>query len=337
VSEGTRAEPLVTVVVPTRNRRDLVARTLHSVAHQERVAVEIVVVDDGGDDGTADALGRLAWTNLRVIRHERSKGVSAARNAGLAAARTPWVAFVDDDDLWAPDKLRSQLEAVCAQRPARWACGGAVHLDARLEFLRYAEPPAPGDVSGELARRNAVPGGGSGILVDRALAREVGGFDEQMSILADWDFNLRLSRRSPMAVVDRPLVGYYVHSDSMFHDPRGMLGELRYMERKYAADPTTGPIAIDWVATSERLMRMAFHLGDRRTLLRVAFRAALHRESAVAALRAAARMSRRATSRWLVGRVPPAADRSRTGAAPAWVAAYRDPGRADAGSATAGP
>jgi len=315
----------VTVVIPTHNRRSLLMRTLRSVVQQQGVTVEIVVVDDGGSDGTSEALRELGWAGLRVIRHERGRGVSAARNAGLAVVTTPWVAFVDDDDLWAPDKLAAQLRVIEEQPPARWACGGAVHIDGDLRFLRYSVPPAPGPVAGELARRNAIPGGGSGVLVDRALAEEVGGFDEQISILADWDFNVRLANRSPVAVVDRPLVGYYVHSDSMFHDPRGLQAEMHYLERKYAADPAAGTIAIDWAAASERLARMAWYLGDRRTALRLVLRAAPVRGSAAVALRGARRISGRVVRRRL-GMTPQPAygdDLFDPAGTEAWLAPFR--------------
>ncbi len=99
----------MTVVVPTHNRPQLLLRTLATVLHQEDVPVEVVVVDDGGAARATDAIAAQGLTGVRVIRHERSKGVSAARNAGLATVRTPWVAFVDDDDLWAPRHLRTLL------------------------------------------------------------------------------------------------------------------------------------------------------------------------------------------------------------------------------------
>ena len=92
----------VTVVIPTHNRRALLARTLHSVLAQRHVDLAVVVVDDGGSDGTAKALDDLNDTRVTVVRHDRPRGVSAARNSGIAKAVTPWLAFVDDDDLWAP-------------------------------------------------------------------------------------------------------------------------------------------------------------------------------------------------------------------------------------------
>ncbi|WP_448614609.1 glycosyltransferase [Modestobacter sp. URMC 112] len=261
--------PSTTVVIPTHNRRRLLERTLLSVLRQEGVDLDVVVVDDGGTDGTWQALNHHGLANVRVIRHEHSRGVSAARNAGLAAARSPHVAFVDDDDIWAPRKLAAQLAALRKGGGTRWCCVGAVHVDAELTPLCYRPTPVPGDLCTALRSRNAIPGGGSGVLVETDLAREVGGFDESMSILADWEFYLRLSRRSPVVAVDEPLLGYYVHADSMYHDPLGLLHELLYMERKHGDLDGAGRFELDHGFWYMRLAGMANRLGDRRSMVRL--------------------------------------------------------------------
>jgi glycosyltransferase involved in cell wall biosynthesis len=257
--------PAVTVVIPTHNRRDLLLRTLNSVLAQSDVVTRVVVVDDGGEDGTTDALRELASEHVRVIRHERSKGVSAARNSGLAIVATPWVAFVDDDDLWAPEKLSAQIIAVQDDPAARWSCVGALHVDSALRVVLHAPAPASGDVSGELLQSNVVPGGGSGLLVATTLAREVGGFDESISILADWDFNLRVSLRSPVAAVRRPLLAYYVHSDSMYHNPAGVMRELLYLQNKHCALVDGRAFRFDRGSWAVDLSLMAHRLGDDAT------------------------------------------------------------------------
>ena len=104
----------VSVVVPTRNRSALLALTLHSVFRQQDVDLEVIVVDDASADDTAAVLRTIADPRLRLIRHETSQGVSAARNRGAAQARGEWIAFLDDDDLWAPAKLALQLRAARA-------------------------------------------------------------------------------------------------------------------------------------------------------------------------------------------------------------------------------
>lgn len=255
--------PVVTVVIPTHNRRTLLLRTLDSVLRQEEVRIEVVVVDDGGSDGTTDAVTRLGCAAVRTLRHDRSKGVSAARNAGLATVATPWVAFVDDDDLWAPDKLRHQIAALEQAAGARWSCVAAVHVDADLDVGHHAEAPDPRNVAKRMLREQAIPGGGSGVLVEARLARDVGGFDDSISILADWDFYLRLSMRAPVASVNQPLLAYFVHSDSMYHDPLGIVRELAYLERKYQHLPKERRFHFDRTTWLPRVARMAHVQGDR--------------------------------------------------------------------------
>ena len=259
----------ITVVIPTHNRQALLLRAVDSVLRQRDVIVDVVVVDDGSLDGSSDAIRRLPVPNVRVIRHDRSRGVAAARNAGLAAAKAPWVAFVDDDDFWAPDKLASQLSALGAHYSARWSCVGALHVDSDLQVGLFASPPPSGDVSASMLLGNAIPGGGSGLLVETNLAVRVGGFDESMSILADWDFNLRLSLASEVAAVDRPLLAYYVHSDSMYHNPAGVMRELEYLETKHRDLPGGRRLSIDRGGWTIDLALMAHRLGDVRTARRL--------------------------------------------------------------------
>ena len=103
--------PEVSVVIPTRDRSRLLGLTLHSVLWQRGVVVVVVVVDDGSTDDTAQTVAGLADPRVRLVRHDTAQGVSAARNRGITEAHGRWVAFLDDDDLWAPDKLACQLQA----------------------------------------------------------------------------------------------------------------------------------------------------------------------------------------------------------------------------------
>ena len=102
-------------------------------------------------------------------------------------ASCDWVAFVGDDDLWSPWKLRRQLDSLIEQPSARWCLVGTAVVDEELCLLRVDEPPAAGDVEATLLYRNAVPGGCSGVMVARDLLNQVGGFDESLSMMADWD------------------------------------------------------------------------------------------------------------------------------------------------------
>jgi len=104
---------LVSVVIPTRDRWELLPRAVRSVLAQEHAELHVVVVDDGSVS-PAPRDGVFADPRVQVVRRKRSGGVAAARNAGLERARGGWVAFLDDDDIWAPAKLAAQLAAARA-------------------------------------------------------------------------------------------------------------------------------------------------------------------------------------------------------------------------------
>ena len=103
--------PLVTVVIPTRNRPGLLARAVRSALGQTHTAIEVIVVIDGPDPATAEALATWPDERLRVMQTDSCSGAGAARNAAAARASGTWIAFLDDDDEWLPDKLTRQLAA----------------------------------------------------------------------------------------------------------------------------------------------------------------------------------------------------------------------------------
>ena len=217
-AEGTQAaDAEVTVVIPTKDRPSTLSRTVAAVRAQRGVKTAVVVVDDGSSPALARETRQVAESCL-VLRHDSSLGVAAARNAGLAAASTPWVAFVDDDDLWAPDKLRRQLAAAARHRGTQWVCSGAALFTQAGGLLAYQPPPHSGDVLPDLLRGNVIPGGGSGVLARTDLLRRIDGMDTAFSTLADWDCWIRLAVQSPLATVAQPDVGYLVHPSSMAHD-----------------------------------------------------------------------------------------------------------------------
>lgn len=223
----------VSVVIPTKNRRLLLMTTLTGVLAQRGVEVVVVVVDDGSTDGTAGAVSALGDPRVRVLRHETSQGVVAARNRGLAAARGDWVAFCDDDDVWSPDKLVGQIDAA-ARLGRAWAVAGAVGFEPDGTIL-YTRLPVEGkQLAATLPWNNAVPGGSSNVVARRALLRETGGFDPRLRVLADWELWIRLARSGPPASVAAPVVGYRMHGANMSTRSEGVLDELCLIEQRSA-------------------------------------------------------------------------------------------------------
>jgi glycosyltransferase involved in cell wall biosynthesis len=239
----------VTVVIPTRDRKGLLLRTLRSVLAQQGVEVTVVVVDDGSSDGTPAAIAALGDDRVRVIGNP-GRGVARARNTGLAAAETPWVAFLDDDDIWSPQKLRAQLDALAATPGAEWACTGAAGIDDRSRVIFWSAPPREPDLAAGLLSWNMIPASGSAVLASRGLADRLGGFDETLSHLADWDFCTRLALAAPAAAVSRPHVGYYIHGSGMSRDVSALEAEYRAIRAKFADERKNRGVSLDtdvWV------------------------------------------------------------------------------------------
>ena len=191
------------VIIPTRDRCSLVAEAIESVLAQRGVEPEILVVDDGSTDATRQALERFQ-PRVRYV-YRPASGVSAARNRGAALATGRWLAFLDSDDLWHPDKLAAQLAYHAANPTCRVSQTGEIWVRNGVRVnacLHHAKPS--GDVFlPSLARCLVSP---SAVLVERDLFLEVGGFDESLAVCEDYDLWLRLASRLPFGLVDRPLV-----------------------------------------------------------------------------------------------------------------------------------
>src|SRR4029453_12828051 len=135
----------ISVVIPTRDRRDLLAVTLKSVLRQRDVEFDVTVVDDGSSDGTAELVRAIHDPRVRFLRNEIPQGVCVARNQGIAATTGAWLAFVDEDDLWAPDKRPRQLRAA-HETGSSWVYAGAIEIDKQGRALSGPPPYPPDEV-----------------------------------------------------------------------------------------------------------------------------------------------------------------------------------------------
>jgi glycosyltransferase involved in cell wall biosynthesis len=195
--------PLVSVIIPTYNRAALVQEALASVQAQTYRDYEIVVVDDGSTDDTREVL--CANREIRVLRHPHRRGVSAARNTGISAARGPWLAFLDSDDLWLPDKLARQM-AYLTTRPNLRLCQTDETWVRR--GVRVNKPLRHRKAAGRiflpsLWRCMISP---SAVMVHQQLFQDHGAFDETLPAAEDYDLWLRLTWRYEVGLVEAPLV-----------------------------------------------------------------------------------------------------------------------------------
>jgi len=196
-SGSPEAVPSVSVVVPTYNRAGLLRRAIESVLAQTFTDYELIVVDDGSTDDTEEVLREFRDRRIRVLRSEVNQGVSCARNRGIAAARGEWVAFLDSDDEWLPQRLEVQMDQLARQSPDQAAVGYClcqVHECLTGKVSQPQDTLAEGDVFDDLLRDRR-PKTTSAFIARHGALLDVGRFDERIGIGEDIDLLLRLSQR----------------------------------------------------------------------------------------------------------------------------------------------
>jgi len=205
--------PLITVIVVNYNYSRYLGGCIDSVLSQTYPNIEIIVVDDGSTDDSLGFLQRYA-ERVRIIQQE-NKGVSAARNAGLPESRGKWIAFLDSDDAWQPEKLQEQSKYLLDPAVGMVFCG-VEYTDDSGECLGYTRPVPASDILPQLVTfAPLATAGGSTALVRTDCLRDLGGFDEQLSTAADLDMWIRIAAQYKIHALTAPLVKYRRHSASM--------------------------------------------------------------------------------------------------------------------------
>lgn len=202
----------VSVAVPTRNRLEFLRGAVASVQAQSLEAWELLVVDDASDDDTPDWLAAVRDPRVRTVRLETHSERSAARNAGLTAARGDFVLFLDDDDLLRPDALAQLTAALRAAPEAVAAVGAVVGFDERDHRRRFRHPRR-GRVRDVLDDVMFGWVGLPGATLFRAgVLRDAGGWNERLTQGEDQELSLRLALRGPTAIVPHVVVEQRLHT-----------------------------------------------------------------------------------------------------------------------------
>jgi glycosyltransferase involved in cell wall biosynthesis len=222
-----KVNPLVSVVVPAYNCAEFIDETLESVYYQMYTQWELIVVDDGSTDETK---ARLTRHEQKIQYHyQRNQGTAAARNAGVRRARGDLIAFLDNDDIWFPEKLKLQVEAmegfpecglVFTDGQTFTSSGVRKHsiLSTRLDkWINQHVTADPQLVMGWLDRElflaNEISSA-SGVMVRKECLTNVGGFDERIPIADDYDLWLRIAQRYPILLIRSPLYRWRWRDDS---------------------------------------------------------------------------------------------------------------------------
>jgi glycosyltransferase involved in cell wall biosynthesis len=240
--------PLVSVVVPAWQAEATLAETVRSALAQTWREIEVIVVDDGSTDGTAAVAQGLADEDPRVsLVRKPHGGPSSARNAGIARAKGAFVAPLDADDLWHPEKIARQVEA--ALRPERpgFVYAFVRRIDCEGRAIGDGEAEAvTGPALHRHCYRNFV-GTGSSPLFSRSALVEAGGYDEGIDRCEDYLAQMRVAARHPVAAVPLYLVGYRLTPGSLSSDRPAMFASWRQVrQRVRAAAPRLPARVLDW-------------------------------------------------------------------------------------------
>jgi glycosyltransferase involved in cell wall biosynthesis len=208
-------KPTVSVVIPTYNRRGALARAMTSVVAQSFGDWELIVVDDASSDETEEVVRSLGDRRLVYVRITQKRGGSAARNSGTRRARGKYVAFLDSDDEWFPEKLARDIAVftLSGNSVGLVYCGKEV-LDSDGRLLRRRIPTLQGDVYPQLLAHDFI-GTCSRVAVRKDSLEAAGGFDESLPSAQDWDIWLRIAKVTKVVCVPECLVRRHLGQDQV--------------------------------------------------------------------------------------------------------------------------
>jgi glycosyltransferase involved in cell wall biosynthesis len=210
----------ISVIIPVHNRPRFVVSAVNSVLAQSRKASEIIVIDDGSTDNTPKALEQFG-RQIIYIRQD-NKGISAARNAGIKIAKSEWLAFLDSDDEWLPDKIENAV-IFCSQNPQYKIFQSQ---EIWIRNSRIVNPKIKHQKTGGWIFKESLPlciVSPSASLIRQEVFDDIGLFDENFPVCEDYDLWLRILRKYPIGLDETPGIKKYGgHPDQLSHKYWGM-------------------------------------------------------------------------------------------------------------------
>jgi glycosyltransferase involved in cell wall biosynthesis len=251
------------VVIPIRDGQDHIIECLESLIAQEGLA-RIVVIDDGSTDQSAVLINNFMKRGKSVELYSTApRGLSAARNFGVSLSTSEYVAFLDSDDFWKPEKMRFHRQHIAAHKGCTFSFSHAVEIDSGSGKLCFQGDNfgVTGSVSNILLQEFRVWGSASSAVVNRDAFNSIGGFDESLEYGEDWDLWIRLASIQHPCEIREPLTVIRNHGKSMQRIPR--TGEKRFLSSKiYCTEWERNPYIFDDLRFSQRASEMLW--GDFR-------------------------------------------------------------------------
>ncbi|GJD17226.1 probable glycosyl transferase [Rivularia sp. IAM M-261] len=206
--------PRISVVIPAHNSEKTIVKTIDSVLKQSFTDFELIVINDGSQDKTCDIVSKINDSRIKVLSYPKA-GANVSRNRGLALAQAEFVSFLDADDIWAPDKLASQIQALQSNINAKVAYSWTNYIDDEDKFLLTGTHiTAIGDVYEQLLITNFLESGSNPLICKDAILT-LGGFDESLTAAQDWDMWLRLANKYNFVCVPKPQILYRIRANSL--------------------------------------------------------------------------------------------------------------------------
>ena len=198
----------ISIIIPAYNAELTIRQTIESVLAQTFSDWEIILIDDGSTDGTVNQVKAIDDNRIKIFSHENT-GVASARNRGIALSSNQFLAFLDADDQWVPQKLESQRKALLQNPEAGLAYSWTIFLDDE-GLIQYRQKPTffKGNVLTELFKRNFLMCG-STPLIRREAVDTTGYFSPDLAPVEDWDYWLRLAAKYPFTLVPEYQTFYY--------------------------------------------------------------------------------------------------------------------------------
>lgn len=233
--------PVVSVVISTYNRRNLLPHAMNSVLSQGFRDFELIIIDDGSTDDTRQVVARFADARVRYVFQENA-GLAAGRNAGIRHARGEYICFLDDDDLYLRDNLATQVAFLREHPEIDWCSGGSRTTDMQGQVLDELQPWRAFPDLGVRTWLFACPTCPSAVMVKKHWLERIGGFDTQYGATDDWDAWLRLAHAGcKMSWVEVMACDYRLHDSNMTRGAAKIRQKRFAMLDRFYSDPALSP------------------------------------------------------------------------------------------------